>query len=60
MKIKYFNATDGAGVHLDAENSEEIEFLYRFFRGYCKRLAKRFPLKDKEWKGEQEVYNKNE
>lgn len=35
-------------VHLEAESNEERLFLTRFFRGHCKKLAKRFPLKDSE------------
>ncbi len=49
-QIKDNLVVEGFNVHLEAENQEEAEYLYNFFRGYCKRLSKKYPLKDQNWK----------
>jgi len=43
-------------VHLEAETDEEAQYLYKFFVKNCKKIAKKFPLKDKDWDGAKEFY----
>jgi len=36
-------------VHLEAETPEEAKYLYKFFTEKCKKIAEKYPLKDKDW-----------
>lgn len=50
MKISSANSPKFA-VILEAENQEEANYLYDFFTKDCKRIAKKYPLKNEKWKG---------
>lgn len=57
MKIEWGRVENGVNrVILEAEDEKEAIWLKKFFEEDCKRISKKFPLKDemylKDWKKE--------